>query len=504
MVVALAASLLAAVAGTACWPIVGDAPLMHYVAFLLDHGKAPYTEIIDINMPGTYLLEGAAIHLLGPGAAAWRVFDLGLLAVCLGAMLWMTASVDWLAGFFAGTLFALIHLRDGPTHTGQRDLMMATMLMVATACLFHAVRQSHVSKSGRGAPRLWAAGGFGLFAGAAATIKPSGMLFALGLGLLLWVRLRELKLGWAWYLGAALTGFAVPLLSAMIWLLKLGALRAFIETMRGLAAYHASLGRPSMLALIVGSFPSVLLAVAIPALVLLVAEKAWREWRVQVLLLGVVLGAVSYIAQGKGFPYHRYPTEAFLALLCGVLLVEGLQAAGWQRWVAVAGVLLGTLWLAPASAWIACHYDWRNQEFNHSLQADLAQLGGQALQGRVQCMDMTAGCLDTLYNMGLVQSTGYLYDCYLFQPVETPVSEAYRAGFWRAIEENPPLVMVVSDQECFSPARTWEQPARWPQFAALLETRYQMEKQYTPPHRVGWWRKPAVPYSYRVYVRRQP
>jgi len=101
-----------------------------------------------------------------------------------------------------------------------------------------------------------------------------------------------------------------------------------------------------------------------------------------------------------------------------------------------------------------------------------------------------------------VQATGYLYDCYLFQPAQTPVSDAYRAGFWRAVEETKPAVMVVTDQECFSMARSWAQLQRWPEFAAMLQNDYVLDRQYTPPHSVGWWRKPAVPYSYRVYVRK--
>jgi len=36
----------------------------------------------------------------------------------------------------------------------------------------------------------------------------------------------------------------------------------------------------------------------------------------------------------------------------------------------------------------------------------------------------------------------------------------------------------------------------------MLQNDYVLEKQFTPPHTVGWWRKPAVPYSYRVYVRK--
>ena len=39
------------------WPLVGDASLMHYVVFLMDHGASPYRDIAEMNMPGSYLAE---------------------------------------------------------------------------------------------------------------------------------------------------------------------------------------------------------------------------------------------------------------------------------------------------------------------------------------------------------------------------------------------------------------------------------------------------------------
>ncbi len=512
----LLASVLAAVVGTRHWPIVGDAPLFHYIVFLTDHGKVPYRDIIDINMPGTYALEWAAIHLLGPGAVAWRVFDVGLVAVCAAAMLAIAWPIDRLAGWFGGALFALLHVRDGPTHTGQRDLMMTALLLVACAAMFWAVRRRSVAGAAM----------FGLFAGAASTVKPSGVLFAAAFAGLFWWRGRELAAralsgpvfrateerstpasagpGLAG-LATAAVGFAFPVLACGVWLWRHGALRAFVDLNRGLVAYHASLGRPSLPALVVGSFPSVMLAVALPAAAIFFAAHLWRSWGAAVLLSGAAIGAASYVLQGKGFPYHRYPAEAFLAVGCGLVLLPRMRSTGtpWLRGVAVAGVLLGALYLAPASAAIACRYDWRNQEFNRELAGDLNALGGSAdLQGTIQCVDMTSGCLNTLYNVQIVQATGFLYDCYLFQPTQTPVSLRYREDFWRALTAARPRVLVVTDQQCFALTRDWNGPARWPPLAALLAAEYVLQKQYTPPHLVAWWRKPAVPYSYRLYVRK--
>src|SRR5580704_10601645 len=67
------------------WPLVGDASLIHYIAFLIEHGKAPYRDLHEMSMPGSYLIEMAAMKVFGEGAVAWRCFDLLLLAVAAGS-----------------------------------------------------------------------------------------------------------------------------------------------------------------------------------------------------------------------------------------------------------------------------------------------------------------------------------------------------------------------------------------------------------------------------------
>ena len=62
------------------WSLVNDAPQISYLCFLMEHGMAPYRDIIEMNMPGTYLVHLSVMHMLGGGAMAWRIFDLMLLA----------------------------------------------------------------------------------------------------------------------------------------------------------------------------------------------------------------------------------------------------------------------------------------------------------------------------------------------------------------------------------------------------------------------------------------
>ena len=72
------------------WPLIHDAPLMHYIAWVIGQGGVPYRDVFDMNLPGVYLIHAAVIGLLGRGDLAWRLFDLGWLAAT-GALLWAYA-----------------------------------------------------------------------------------------------------------------------------------------------------------------------------------------------------------------------------------------------------------------------------------------------------------------------------------------------------------------------------------------------------------------------------
>ncbi|MDP9037668.1 MAG: hypothetical protein M3O02_00160, partial [Acidobacteriota bacterium] len=82
---ALLLSALLAAAFSWRWPLVGDASLIHYIAFLIERGWAPYRQLGDMNLPGAFLVELAAMHLFGTGALAWRLFDGTLCALTAAA-----------------------------------------------------------------------------------------------------------------------------------------------------------------------------------------------------------------------------------------------------------------------------------------------------------------------------------------------------------------------------------------------------------------------------------
>ena len=63
------------------WPLVHDAPLMHYIAWRILEGAAPYRDLFDMNFPGVYAAHVLLLLTLGPGDVAFRVFDLVALLV---------------------------------------------------------------------------------------------------------------------------------------------------------------------------------------------------------------------------------------------------------------------------------------------------------------------------------------------------------------------------------------------------------------------------------------
>ncbi len=208
------------------------------------------------------------------------------------------------------------------------------------------------------------------------------------------------------------------------------------------------------------------------------------------------------MGQAKGYPYHRYPLLGFLLLLLAIDFARALRAPGWRRWIAgLTGAAL-LLFLVPVSAWKAAHFDGQHQAFITALQQDLNALGGPSLNRRVQCLDTTEGCINTLYQMRLVQSTGLLYDCYFVTPHPTEASILARSQLLRQWTQDPPEVFVVTSQMCLGNPPDFAKLHNWPELDQLLQQHYTMQAERTPPGTVRWWSRAEPPGSYRLYIRR--
>ncbi len=474
----LLACLLIALIATRAWPFISDAALMRYANFLLHHGIAPYRQLVDVNFPGSYFLDSIVTALFGPSAAGWRAFDFSLMALTLSAIVTVTmrSGAGWYSGCFAGCLFALLHIADGVAQAGQRDLVLAVLLLLGSLAFSLPARLS---------PLLQALL-FGLCCGLAATIKPQALLFCFAALPMLFARQNRRPQHPSRLLAAFLVacGALLPLAAMLLWLRQQRALAAFLHTATGLMRYHAGMARHTPSFLLLHAIPSSLYLLLLPSLVLLFRRGSWRLPQQQLALAGIAFGLVSFVLQGKAYPYHRYPLLVFLFLLIALELGPALRLsirshrAHLERACVLLTLACGALWLAPSSTARALRYNWRFQPSLVQLQADLARLGTHAtLNGSVQCMDTMAGCITVLNRMQLVQSTGFLYDCYFFAPGTSTVKDDQRRRFLDQIERRPPQVFVITDQWCLNLPTGYGKLQQWPAFLQFLDENYTLTQQ---------------------------
>jgi hypothetical protein len=545
------------------WPLVGDASLMHYIAFLTQRGWAPYRDLGDMNMPGSFLIEIAAMRVYGAGALAWRLFDFTLLAIATLGFLAVTRRVpvacpersrrvreatvgllnpgapfvtdsssrvgSRLPGLFAASLFILIHGRDGLAQGGQRDLTMAVCLLAATAFLFQAVRK-HSPLS---------AVAFGLLSGIAVTIKPTALLLTLTELTLALFALHSQKtvilpLGatdatesknppfWPQLIAATTAAYLIAPAITLIFLIRHHALAAFLDGLRTTVPYYTRLGHRPLNYVLLHSLspllPLVLIWLAILALSRPLLRINWPEdWQRATLLAGVLFGLLNCILQARALPYYRYPLLAFLLPLMVLDFTRAATNSGapfvtvsssrvgsalLARYLAIAALIVGSFFLAPQSAILIHRFRWQQTDLITTLQQNLNTLGGAKLSGHIQCIDTNSGCGNVLYLMRLEPSTGMLSDFFLFGSDQAPVVRRTREQFSAAILANPPQVIIVTSRLYLAGPDdndNYTKLDRWPDFQSFLTDHYTLQTQWTPTRTERWWSREEKPASYRIY-----
>jgi hypothetical protein len=445
------------------WPLIHDAPIMHYIAWRMGEGAVPYRDLFDMNFPGVYLVHRAVLGTLGSGDAAWRVFDVAWLG--LTSLLVAELAFPWggLAATGGALFFAAYHLGGGAWQVGQRDFLLCPFLLAAALGV---VRW--------GERRDWIALALGgLALGAGATIKPHVLLFALALVVLLLLAPgRPRRARW---IAAAVFVATVTLapLAAVAWLASAGALEPWRRIVVDyLIPFYARLGRPSTWTIYRWSlWPPLAVALALSLGRALAASRF--TFRHAVAAAGLGYGLLHYVGQGKGWEYHLYPLAAFVA----VLLFSEVQAVLRTRRLVVGGLLLASLTMivvvlattgatTAKAAWI-----WDKEHVVRLLTWDLER---RVRPGdTVQVLDTTDGGIHALLRARLSEPTRFLYDFHFFHDVERPAIRALRAEFIDGLESRPPRYIVVFRTSW--PRGGYERLERFPELARLLTTRYVVE-----------------------------
>ncbi len=409
------------------WPLIHDAPLMHYIAWIIGQGGVPYRDVFDMNVPGVYLIHAAVIALAGRGDLAWRLFDLGWLAAT-SALLW--AYVRPLgAGPAAGgaLLFALYHLSGGAWRVGQRDFLLCLFLLAGA----YGVARS-IERGGALSPLVWG----GLALGVGMTIKPHVGFFWLGAAALA---------GWgAWRGGRSAIAAPASLLAAGLvapvlvfgWLGWRGGIGPFVAVLTGyVLPLYSQVGRVPVWQ----AFGDYRLGWALwgllAALALLGATSPAPgvEVRKAVAVLGVASGALHFALQGKGWEYQLYPLAVFLCVLASFAL-RRLTLDAWQhvghpaiepraaglRRAAGLALFAATVLVLGAKGVDALEEPWIADKARRvaAITRDLAPLVPR--DGTVQVMDVTEGGVHALWNLRLREPTRFIYDFHFFHNTGDP------------------------------------------------------------------------------------
>jgi hypothetical protein len=287
-------------------------------------------------------------------------------------------------------------------------------------------------------------------------------------------------------------GGLIPAGVVAVFLLYWGVVGDFVTMLRGLVPWYAALHRLDL-----GTLLYRALAPRAPlfacAVVPYLWSRSWRRLESNCLLAATALGVILFVIQGKGWSYHRYPEVVFLCLWAATELDRSLRAGIVQRRFAVAMFAALAVLIMPFYLARELRHD-SSLGIISALTRDLERLGGAGLSGSVQCLDMTLGrCINVLYRMQLVQSTGFIYDYYLFPSVPNPTTTALQKRFLGEITAKEPRVIILSSHAWPDDVSSYEQLGNWPAFRDLLQRDYAITRELPSL---------APDVGYRIYSRK--
>jgi hypothetical protein len=424
------------------WPLIHDAPIMHYVAWLMGQGEVPYRDAFDMNLPGVYLIHRAVLLVGGPGDLAWRLFDLAWLGATCGLLfVYARPLADRGAAAAGALLFALYHLSGGAWRVGQRDFLLCIFLLAGALGVARSQEEGGALR-----PLVWA----GLVLGAGMMVKPQAGLY--------WVACAAAAAASAWRLARSIAASAGAVLGAGLlgpalvfgWLGWRGGLGAFVAVMTGyVLPLYSHVGRvPVWQAFAWYRYGHLLwgLLGAVGVLAMLGSAPAGTGARKALALLGVGYGWLHFSLQGKGWEYHLYPLACFLCALAPFALTRsGSQPgamAALRRPVALAVLAASVVTLGYKGA-DALDAGWIADKARRvtALSRDLARLAPDG--ATVQVMDVTEGGLHALLRLGKRQPTRFLYDFHFFHDQADPRIKALQREFVAGLKERPPAAIVV-------------------------------------------------------------
>lgn len=496
LVLGLLAALLCAQAALSLrWRMEHDTPLFHYVAFLMDErGRFPYRDIFETSMPGTFAFHYLVVKLFGYGDTAFRLVDLALLALLLGATCAFMRRFGRAPAAASAVTFGLVYLSKGQTMSLQKDYLGVVPVACALACLPRRFEERAA---------LWRFAAAGALFGLSALIKPHLILgLPVVFGALLAFRRegREKSLR-DFFRCAAACGLALlaPPLLAALWLYANSALGGFARVFFDYLPLHVALtGAQEHLTglerafylfeqtLQFGGYGPLLLC-ALFALYHFAAQPG-RPREAVASGAALALCALAYLVYptlgGKFWDYHFMPTAYFLSLAAGLCFFAPPAARRGEEVSAPRVVLPVVVFVAAvclqlnlprysASTWKALGpgraapgpKGGRVDE----LAAALRERVGPA--DTVQPLDWANGAVHAMLLARAGLATEFMYDYHFYHHTSSPIVQGLRREFLEQLRRSAPrfIVEVKADKPWFPAPGS---PGSFPELYRHIEAEY--------------------------------
>lgn len=166
---AFAISILYSLSKTIGWQIYWDTPPIHYTAWRILNGERLYSDVYDVNWPGSHLIHMLAISVFGESDLGFRIFDLFWI-LFIGFSIFLLFSknkpVEVISAFFC---FIAYYIGSNITIMQQREIHMLPFLILSLhffASYFENKNSKQLIYSG-------------LFLGYSFLIKPLSVLLAI-------------------------------------------------------------------------------------------------------------------------------------------------------------------------------------------------------------------------------------------------------------------------------------------------------------------------------------
>lgn len=354
-----AISVIGLMMSTLVWPPNSDVAKMELIAREIARGRRPYADLVDMNWPGTHLVNLAGQIIFGSSYLAIRVRDL-LLMVLVMTGVWKflrpVGAVAAAIGLFLVPWWYYAAYGNWPNH--ERDWLIAAAVLWAGYLLTQP-------------DRTWKVLGAGVLMGFATMIRPTALISAVVLLMFpllgrqeaapadsaksLRGRARRLARPAVLYGSAAFCTAA----GILLWVVQAGGWDAFVWLNTKYLPLYATLdakGLPidggfEMLKVALSTFlhkPPELLPWTLAILVLLFRRRPWEiQLRVIALAALAASGLVAGLLTNKDWAYHffMFYLPALMLLSVGFDDLHRARTSTWLRgrlgWVVVAvGVAL--------------------------------------------------------------------------------------------------------------------------------------------------------------------